>query len=64
MVVFIENWYSDSAVCISLGANTFVKGMHPPILTLAMGKIVGKTGLFNLDMATGLGEGKLWIQTC
>ena len=25
--------------------------------------IVGQTGLFNLAMATGLGEGKLWIET-
>ena len=30
----------------------------------SMGKIVGRTGLFNLCIATGLGEGKLWIQTC
>ena len=27
-------------------------------------EIVGQTGLFNLGIATGLGEGKLWIQTC
>ena len=28
------------------------------------GKIVRQTGLFNLGMATSLGEGKLWIRTC
>ena len=28
-----------------------------------MGKIVGQTVLFKLAMATGLGEGKPWIQT-
>ena len=27
-------------------------------------EIVGQTGPFNRDMATGLGEGELWIQTC
>ena len=25
--------------------------------------LVGKTGLFNLGIATSLGEGKLWIHT-
>ena len=28
------------------------------------GYIVGKTVLFELCIATGLEEGKLWIQTC
>ena len=27
-------------------------------------QIVGETRLFNLGIETGLGEGKLWIQTC
>ena len=33
--------------------------MNLTIFLLAMGKIVGQTGLFNLGMATGQGEGKL-----
>ena len=37
--------------------------MNPIILHPAMGKYVGQTGIFNLDEATSLGEGKLWIQT-
>ena len=37
--------------------------MSPTILPPAMGKIVGQTGLFNLGMATNLGEGKL-CYTC
>ena len=37
--------------------------MNPTILSLAMGKIVEKTELFSLGMATSLGKGKLWIQT-
>ena len=45
-------------------ANTFGQGIDPTILPQAMGKIVGQPGFFNLAMATGLGEGKLWIQTC
>ena len=28
------------------------------------GRIVEQTELFNFGVATGLGEGKLWIQTC
>ena len=32
--------------------------MHPTILPLGMGKIVGQKELFSLGMATGLGEGK------
>ena len=42
---------------------TIGKGMNPTILLSAMGKIAEKTELFSLSMATGLGEGKLWIQT-
>ena len=38
--------------------------MNPIILPPAMGKMVGKTSLFNLDVATDLGEEKLWILTC
>ena len=37
-------------------------GMNPTILPSAMGKIVGQTGLFNLGMATCLGEGKLCLK--
>ena len=36
--------------------------MIPTILPPTMGKIVGQTRLYNVGMATGLGEGKLWIQ--
>ena len=32
--------------------------MNPTILPPANGKIVGQTGVFELGMATGLGEGK------
>ena len=49
----------DAAVCISQSVHTFVNDVNPTILPPA--KVVG---LFNLDMATGLGEGKFWIQTC
>ena len=38
--------------------------MNPTVLQKAMGKIVGQTGIFSLDMATSLGEGKRLIQTC
>ena len=54
----------DEAVCISLSTNTLGKGMNPTILPPAMGKIIGQIGLFSFGMATSLGEGKLWIQTC
>ena len=40
------------------------KNMNPIILPPAMSKIVGETVLFNLGMATGLEEEKLWIYTC
>ena len=53
----------DEAVCISHSANILEKGMNPTILPPSMGNIVGQTGLFSLGMATGLGEGKHWIQT-
>ena len=46
----------DKAVYISHSTNTLGKGTSPTI--------VGQTGLFNLDMATAIGEEKLWIQTC
>ena len=53
----------DKAVCNSQRANTFGKCMHPTILPTAMCEIEGQGMLFNFRMATGLGEGKLWIQT-
>ena len=37
--------------------------MTSTILPPTMGKIVGQTMLFDLGIATGLTEGKLWIQT-
>ena len=54
----------DKTICMSYSVNTIGKGMHPTILTPGMGNVVGSTGRFNLVMATHLGEGKLWIQTC
>ena len=49
----------DEAVYISHGITCLGKGMHPIILSLAMGKIVEQTGLFSLGMPTDLGKGKL-----
>ena len=46
----------EKAVCFSYSANTLGKGMNLTTLPLAMGKIVGKTGLFKLCMATALGK--------
>ena len=37
--------------------------MNPIILPSAIGKIEGQTRFLSLDVATNLGEGKLWIQT-
>ena len=54
----------DETVCILLSTDTLGKGMNPTILPPARGKIVGDTGIFNLDMATGTAEGKLWIPIC
>ena len=54
----------EKAACISNRTNSHGKGMNPNILPPAMGKIVEQTGFFNLGLATNLGEGKLWIQTC
>ena len=36
--------------------------MKPTIPPPAMGKIVGQTGIFSLDTATGLGNGKLFLK--
>ena len=47
----------DKAGCISRSANTLGEGCASNY-PLSMGKIVGKTELFNLGMATGLREGK------
>ena len=44
----------DVAVFISLHTNAVGKGMAISLLSS-----IGQTGLFSLDMATGLGEGKL-----
>ena len=49
----------DEAFFISDGANTLEKGINSTILLPAMGKIIRQIGLFNLVIATGLGEGKL-----
>ena len=37
--------------------------MNPTILPHSMSKTVEETMLFNFGMATGLDEGKIWIQT-
>ena len=50
---------SMTAVIISHSINTLGKDMNLTILSLAMGKIIGQTGLFDLSMTTDLGEGKL-----
>ena len=50
----------ESKSCISHSANTLEKGMNPTRLPWALGR---QTRLFDLGMATSLGEGKLWIQT-
>ena len=47
----------EEAVCISLRVNTLEKDLNPTVSLT-----VGQTGLFNLEMATDQGEGKLW--TC
>ena len=49
----------DEAVCISYNTNIHGKGMHPTILFPDMSEIVRQAGLFNLAIATSLGEGKL-----
>ena len=54
----------DEAVCFSQCLNTFGKGVRPTILLPAMGKIIEKTGIFNLGKATSLVEWKFWIKTC
>ena len=58
--------WTHIAMFISYDDNHYTMGtsMNPTILLPAIGKIVGQAGLFNLGMATSLGEGKLWIQTC
>ena len=65
------NWVQilNEAVCISQSVNTLRKDMNPIILTPTMelglrNYLVKQTGLFNFGIATGQGEGKLWIQTC
>ena len=50
----------DKAVCISHSADILGEGMNPIIFLL----LEEKSGLFNLGMATGLGEGKLGFQNC
>ena len=54
----------DKAVDISHNANSLGKGTILDYSPSCYGYIVGQTELFNLGMATGLGEEKLWILTC
>ena len=42
------------AVYVPHSANTFGKSTNPTILLLAIGEIVGQTGIFNFCMATNL----------
>ena len=51
----------DISVCLLHSNNTLGKYNYS---IPSKRKIVEQTGLFNLGMATDLGEGKLWIQTC
>ena len=44
--------------CTSLFSNAFEKGINSSLLSQDVGKIVGQTGLFSLDEATSLEEGK------
>ena len=53
----------NEVLYISHSANTLGKDTNPTIFTPTMNKIIGQTGLFNFGLTTGLGEGKLWIQT-
>ena len=47
----------SKTICISHTANTFGKGMNESSYSPSSdGSVVGKTGLFNLDMATCLEE--------
>ena len=46
----------DESVYIYIGLR---RGMNPTILPIAIDRIAGKTGLFNLGIAAGLREGKL-----
>ena len=48
----------NKAVCTSQSAYTLEEGMNQTFL-LAIGKILGLTGLSSLGMATSLGERKL-----
>ena len=47
----------DKAVSVSLHSG---KGMNPSLLHTTIRRIVRETGLFNLCMRTGVGEGN-WI---
>ena len=38
----------DETVCISRSANTLREGMHPTILSKAIGKYLGRLGFINL----------------
>ena len=49
----------DEAACISLSGNTLEKSINPTNVPPAIGKIIGHIGLFNLGMATNLGNRKL-----
>ena len=46
--------------CSNLGWSSlhFISHLNPSLVSLAMGKIVGLTRLFSLDMETGLQAGK------
>ena len=59
MYTVIQVQTLDEAVYISYSTNTLGKTMNPTILSIAMGKMVGQTGLFCPVVVSGLGEGKL-----
>ena len=47
------------ALCVSLYANSFGKGMNPCVLPFAMDKVIEQTEFFKVVEVTNLGEGKL-----
>ena len=53
-LIFFDHISCNGVKAIGIGNGNGDSTIFPP----PMGKIVGQTGLFNLGMATSLGEGK------
>ena len=63
-VAFIDEVKNTHRKITMTHINTLRKGVNAIILTPAMGKLHYRLGdVFFLTIASGLGEGKLWIQT-